>query len=65
MFEFEQWLLLRGLQAVGRRAEVVAGGYEGGFGDVRYSCRERRCQSRTKETTGAISQSHLIVYKKN
>jgi hypothetical protein len=43
---------------------VVAGGYESSFGDERYSCRKRRCQSMTKETTGTISQSHLIVYKK-
>jgi hypothetical protein len=44
---------------------VVDRGYKGGFRDVRYSCRKRGCQSRTKETTGTISQSHLIVYKKN
>jgi hypothetical protein len=40
--ELEGRLLLRVQGAVGRRAKVVAGGYEACFGDVRYSCRKRR-----------------------
>jgi hypothetical protein len=55
VFELESRLLLSVQGAVGRRAEVVARGYEACFGDVRYSCRKRGCKSRTKETSGTRS----------